>query len=761
MTIMRDSSAFLAYPYERLAPETLEALSEHCKTGFEHGAINRLCRTLECFLQVTQQNLSLAQLVSAQSDALLTRFIGSLFSPSFRHLSISRGDSFARVLRDVVNRLRQAFQAAPFLLYECTELRTVDFQRAQVEFEQLPLCEEKVWYWTGWSCVNSTGNIINLPLLSIYQKLGRRFTAQLHALCVSYAISRRAPIVRAITYLSRFVASDTFTFCADTLQERQGSTDFFNTFWRHFYTGCVHAGSKHTYAVASWRNHIVPFIKEQLLPSGLFALPRKIPDPHPAKEHGEDTHVRGLGSERFKDKLLVHVPLQLSDDAAFEVIRDRLYEADRMAIQWCDLKIAATVAAYRRTTELAATGIPIRCEQAPKRSTREGPFSVVDDPFFANNFAATLRVDGFDALLRAKRNHRIISEQKAQTLALPASDTLFPFCLKLIKLHPEITPSFLKSVELYDRKGQMLGKHQGDACTYLHGYKDRKQAANAQMHVKLNAQSEALVSFLVEMTAPLRAYLKTRKDDAWRKLLLTCKGGFGKPCPYACKVNFSAAKLVAVHDELRALHPQSPALIPELAHSLLRPSTMRSTAAVLVFFETSSVYRMAEALGHKTYSADLLLRYLPSSILHFYRDRWVRVFQMGIIIQAMVDSPLLLQATGFDSATTLDAFLEQHVIKLCQPADAQSPMPRSDHVGDKTFICLSLMTLRILLTLHERGKTSPQRLNEKARHWAEFTAYLLTYLESEPDHHLELLAMVQQARALGGVDLQQGVLYEQ
>ncbi|MHC8346602.1 hypothetical protein [Pseudomonas sp. RT6P73] len=398
-------------------------------------------------------------------------------------------------------------------------------------------------------------------------------------------------------------------------------------------------------------------------------------------------------------------------------------------------------------------------DRGPKRSVDGGRHTSPDNPMLLNNLAATLRGNGFGALIRAKRNHRLKIKGLGKTLALPLSETLLAFCLKLIRLHPEITPSFLNSVELFNRNGKRVGKKPGDTCYYLLGYKDRKQAASSQMQVKLTTESEKLVEFLALMTAPLRAYLKTQNDDARRRLLLTCKSGFGRPSPYACKVQLTPKMLTTLRDELMALHPQSHALIPELAHSLLRPSTMRSTAAVLVFFETSSVYRMAQALGHNAYTPDLLLRYLPSSILHFYRDRWVRVFQTGIIVQAMVDTPLLLQATGFDSALKLDAFLEHHVLTIPRPQDAASIT--TDRLGDRTFICLSIVTLRILLTLHLLSGTDPGRLNGKARHWAEFTQHLLTYLESDAENSLEWLDMVQAARSQGPINFKRGVVYEQ
>jgi hypothetical protein len=46
---------------------------------------------------------------------------------------------------------------------------------------------------------------------------------------------------------------------------------------------------------------------------------------------------------------------------------------------------------------------------------------------------------------------------------------------------------------------------------------------------------------------------------------------------------------------------------------------------------------MAEALGHKYYRPELLSFYLPESILNFFQSRWIRIFQKGIICEAIVE----------------------------------------------------------------------------------------------------------------------------
>ncbi|WVV47951.1 hypothetical protein THH46_30435 [Pseudomonas sp. NA13] len=73
---------------------------------------------------------------------------------------------------------------------------------------------------------------------------------------------------------------------------------------------------------------------------------------------------------------------------------------------------------------------------------------------------------------------------------------------------------------------------------------------------------------------------------------------------------------------------------------------------------------MSEALGHKSFDPSLLARYLPAPIWDFFQDRWIRIFQAGIIIEAMDGSPYKLKASGFDTLEQVEEFLLNHSIQL-------------------------------------------------------------------------------------------------
>ncbi|MDT4835734.1 hypothetical protein FQZ97_694080 [compost metagenome] len=176
---------------------------------------------------------------------------------------------------------------------------------------------------------------------------------------------------------------------------------------------------------------------------------------------------------------------------------------------------------------------------------------------------------------------------------------------------------------------------------------------------------------------------------------------------------------------------------------------MRSTSGVITFLNTGSVYAMAEALGHTRYDPDLLERYLPESILHFFRDRWVRVFQTGIIIQAMKDSPYLLESSGFRTMSELDSFLEQNTIKFSQSLNEPQFNKSKLKPENKTLITLNIQVAQILLSILKSKGETIRPLNTKAEHWADFAHHLLSFLKSDNENHLEALEILNRAEELG------------
>lgn len=661
MTIIKDISAYKGFPYENLSYTAVQGLAKACVVDVEKKSVGSLTKSLECFLQITGQTLSLRDIASPNSESLLTVFKGALCSTKFRDISPSRRGYLIRLLDILTCRIRNTELCAP-----SPNGKNIleNYSAAQSEFEQTPLIEEKVWLWTAWSCENASGIQINLPLLPFYIKFGRDFTELLCNICTNYLSTRRTGLIQAITKMSEYVNSNECKFTSSDLLTNAGSTKFFNDFFIFYYKSKVAKTATHASAVNTWRGAITYFIKNWLLTSSLFASPYDFPEPEPEHPPGADSHVIYEDGTEYKNKLTIKIPMHISDDRAFNIIKNRIFRSAEIVEAWCDQKIAETRQHIKNFEHSRNIGIPVKVGIYPEIPGGNKWLLSPNNPCAFDNLAATLHTHGYGELLRSMNGYNTPATGVGEKLGLACTDCLLPFCLKIIKTDPRITPSFLASVELYDKHGNARGVEKGDIPVYLHGFKDRKGAARSEMRLKLTDEGHSLIETIIAMTSPLREFLKNNGDDAWRQLLLTAKNGTGIPQKYRCKTNNMAFKIVDLRDQLNKLFPDEADINNELATSLLKPTAIRATAAVIVFLKTGSVHAMAEALGHIRYEADLLERYLPKSILYFFRDRWVRRFQTGIIIQSMQNTKHLLKASGFASMDELVEFMENFSLNL-------------------------------------------------------------------------------------------------
>ena len=90
---------------------------------------------------------------------------------------------------------------------------------------------------------------------------------------------------------------------------------------------------------------------------------------------------------------------------------------------------------------------------------------------------------------------------------------------------------------------------------------------------------------------------------------------------------------------------------------------LRASKAVQLYLIQNDTQKMAEALGHKYYRPELLSFYLPETILNFFQSRWIRIFQKGIICEAMKDSKNFFKASKFNSLEELEEFMNLHSLK--------------------------------------------------------------------------------------------------
>ena len=476
----------------------------------------------------------------------------------------------------------------------------------------------------------------------------------------------------------------------------------------------------------------LPFLESTLLDSGVLTKPyRNIPYIEYKRKTGAESHlVKNNEGVIVKNKLIVDVPLHLTDDEVIKLLFKKINKDVDTVLNWAQQQANSI---YERYTMNGAK------------------FDHMD-------------FDLTQCQLASKYGVSLYKKEKftdlAYRLGLPTSYSLEPFIYLLIKEHPKITESFLFGLELYDKHGKFVGLEKTDSCVYLLGYKRRRGSERALQKVALNEKTITLVDQIIKLTEPLRIYLKAKGDDNYRYLFLSCRRGFYHPAPINKSLNLnieSPEREKRINQFIESADNCDDREVKELIQRLT-PTKFRATIGVQVYLKTGSTIAMAEALGHTKYKPVILSHYLPEPILQFFQSRWIRIFQKEIVCEAMKDSPLLLRASNFKTMDELDLFLNNHVLSL--PDDpVETGADENIDVG-RVYISINEDILTALLSLKLAvASADHNKISAKALYWSRFTSLLIVEIEKnsfDPEMNLAL------ENARNNVDpaLMQGLIYD-
>ncbi len=196
-------------------------------------------------------------------------------------------------------------------------------------------------------------------------------------------------------------------------------------------------------------------------------------------------------------------------------------------------------------------------------------------------------------------------------------------------------------------------------------------------------------------------------------------------------------------------------------------AALRASAGVIVYFKTKSVRDMATALGHAKYDMKLLDRYLPKVIRQFFEDRWIRIFQTGVIVQALEGSQYQLEASGFKTIKELDEFLLNHAIKLPKSRDTASNATSERNpwaVGAldsprEAIFGLNEEILTTLISLDLASASADRQLTPRARYWVETGRALLPYVELAGSNRPDIQTYLKRARLRADARLVEHIAY--
>jgi hypothetical protein len=699
---------------------------------------------LEAYLQITDSpNVTLEFLVSGGGDGLFEGVAGALNSQKFM-------DTRRAYLRcnDVLSTLELMGMNPASNLRPLTSFLAASADRLADRFERAPLNTEQVWVKQGWGVETSSGRTITFPLYPIYRRLGREKTERLCELLAAHYRNKRAQWPQWLPAFVAYVENSPLQpeFDNFLLDDAVALRAFLNGFGRTYIQDAALKGLSIPSRLRIWNSTFVPaiefLVERKFLPSMEPPLSRIFG--HRVSTPGRATNIKKCGLRPVKTGLLTDIPLEVTDVEAKDLLFAGIVDDLGAVLTWAE----------RDAGEIWRRYCCSNLAKAKSQNYRTG-----DEQDASNADNATFRTTPFGARGVVKGSASSSDKRGAFALGIPINGSLLAHAALLVGNHPEITTAFLDDLELYSKDGAMVGLVEIDGVSLLVGYKRRRGSVLAQQKIRLLTNTRRIVDQVIALTEPLRRYLRSTGSDDWRYLFLTTaslkskpkKQKFSDQCSFEQK--FGLEGLVSSFRH----HLDVETSISKELVARFSLKALRGSSAINVFFKNGSVSEMSQALGHATYQPKLLDHYLPDSIQAFFRDRWVRIFQEGIVCEALKDSEYLLEASSFSSMETLDKFLTEHALKVPRFANVEENNRKKHHVSSGSVLFnISPRVLAPLISLANATTSCAESCSGTARYWTTLCEHLVDYIQTQSDRP-DLQRCLDEARRLASSGLLRGV----
>lgn len=689
----------------------------------------------EALLQIARRPpADISDLESAEFRRSLELYVGALHSGRFMAGKRSANYQRAQLI------LKPLAAICPGQSWDQFRLSTTRTHQATAtwrdEFNALELDPEAVWLWHGWGGRSKHGDGVSFPLYSFYERLGRQFTEAFDQILQGFVLGRTRSFMKGLPALARFVGTYPGALSVANFQDPYWTGSFFNQFAHYYFESAYERGNNIRYAARKWTSQFIPVV-DAMVEARLITAPEPpLATPRGGVAvSGRETRIAKTecGTE-VKTSCLTPVPLSLSDSAAKELLFRDLIDDFAAIVTWAEAEADDMWKRHCAGIEAAKAG---RVRE-PSGVGQWGALIAMTDPKNPEAFANCAATYWTKGLITTNYAVRVYGQfglvQMARDLGVPTPSSLLPHAALIVANHCEVTTQFLNRFELYDKDGKLSGVQKLDGGTYLVGYKPRKGDELAEQRILLNTRTAAVVHQVLELTAPLRNYLKEQNDDRWRMLFLAVGSIGAEPKPQNFDNQCSKPERFGVdglHSSLsRRAHISTEQAVQLASAFSLR--ALRASSALIVYINTGSSLKMSEALGHTKYSPKLLDHYLPEPIQTFFQDRWIRIFQAGLVCEAMKDSPLIIEASDFKSMQELDDFLNEHALKNI-PESRRSTGKEQTSTTSEVVIDVGEEMLTLLLSVTRAVATNSATSNGRAIYWAEIGARVDAYLRTLSD----------------------------
>jgi hypothetical protein len=550
--------------------------------------------------------------------------------------------------------------------------------------------KEKVDYIQGWFLQGKDNNKqIFINLISFYNILGKEKTKLIHKNAQQYASKFELESIKSflvmINEFSNFLSKENPKELANKLYSDVDLYNLIKNFCFYFFNKEQKEKRVLYISKNKWNKFIEGFteifLDGNILPKSFTDLPRAPQD----NVRGIEKRIKIQNGVEVKSKLITEIPLNITDDVALEILFKKINSDLNLAVDWanCEIKELLNSYNYQFNTEFFG-----KSPKYIKRSINLG----------LNDIKHTLLT----------------------------TNSLEPFMFLLINEHPQITESFLLNFELYDNNN-LVGYIKTDSNHYLVGYKKRRGPDLAEQKILLNEKSKNILDTLIKLTKNYREYLKAQNNGNWRYLFL--HGGehginpqrFLKtfvPAPSKFHMQEAKKRIEFILNKVGCSIDEAQRFVTNMTMTKLRASK-----AVTLYLIQNDTKKMAEALGHKEYKPELLSFYLPKPILDFFQSRWIRIFQKGIICEAMKDSENLFKASNFNSMSDLEEFIKLHALKNIPDIKPQSENKKLN-LNDQVYIGVNKEILAILLSLEKAVELAENEVSATALYWSKFSSRL-------------------------------------
>lgn len=616
----------------------------------------------------------------------------------------------------------------------------------------------KLSFYQGWLVQCKHGEYKRLYLYEVFLKYGSTFTDKIHKVIDSYIrTQRKTTAEQTIVSITIILRAWMELFSTYEKLEQAMSHESSHISMLNVYNYCLIEAKMKDHCIEyfhnRWKNIVyifyAVFIEREVFPEPSLAI---VTPKFKSSGVNKSQHEEG---NAFNKKLVRPIPLRYSDSEAKEAIFKSIL-ADIQHVKICSNKaILEVIDCYRNFQRLSCAGGKIKRPEETKRQVIGGKSGMMGmknpvkvGPEYPENVIATFQHYLFEKpILNYARylGYRDIIGPLHKLLVLPSNAILYPFLARLVIEHPKITKSWLQNWTLYDANGRLHGFKKTGKQYIAVSYKNRKRSKSAQQIVKLNRLSKILVEWIIELTSNCREHLKRSGNNEYRYMLLRANSLENAPLKFNTISNpceeTASEKLKSIYAK-ESLHGNNIIRCKKDGENIRASLTLRRLRAacgIKTYFETGSVEAMAEALGHNIYDSKLLSHYLPEPLWDYFSNRWIRIFQNAITLEAMKNSEYLFDAVDF-TEKELEEFIKNHSIQNIPSVLKTKNNSSLNNSKKQLTFTVSVGLFQVLMGIVDcvNNDSIKIEINETASGWYDTARYIINSVESYAEDNLSM-----------------------